>query len=68
MTNNYLNKNEKVLNRLSSNNQNMKKGVKSSKLSRDKLAISIKEAQKDPRFVREVNKFIKATTRVHKLY
>ncbi len=33
----------------------------------DELIKSIKEAQKDPEFIREINKFIKATTEVHKL-
>lgn len=43
----------------------MKRGASSSK--EDKLAESLKEAQKDPNFIRELNKFIKATTTIHKL-
>jgi len=37
------------------------------KAKEDKLIKEIKEAQKDPDFVREVNKFIKATTKIYKL-
>jgi len=33
----------------------------------DKLMKEIKEAQKDPEFIKEVNRFIKATTKIHKL-
>jgi len=32
-----------------------------------KKKISIKEAQKDPVFVKEVKKFIKASTKIYKL-
>ncbi len=32
-----------------------------------KLVKSIKEAQKDPNFIKEINKFIKATTNISKL-
>ncbi len=32
-----------------------------------KLVKSIKEAQKDPDFIKEINKFIKATTNISKL-
>ncbi len=35
---------------------------KTKKLKGDELIKAIKEAQKDPEFIREVNKFIKATT------
>ena len=62
-----LNNKEKTLNKLESIRINMKKGVKISKLSGKKLVETIKEAQKDPEFIKEVNKFIKATTRIHKL-
>ena len=41
---------------------------KKSASKHDKLAIAIKEAQKDPNFIRELNKFIKAATRVYRLY
>ena len=40
---------------------------KAKKISSGELIKAIQEAQKDPNFIREVNKFIKATTRVHKL-
>jgi len=33
-----------------------------SELKGEKLIKAIKEAQKDPEFIREINKFIKATT------
>lgn len=33
-----------------------------SKLTWNELIQEIKEAQKDPEFIREINKFIKATT------
>ena len=36
-------------------------------LSSRELIKSIKEAQKDPNFIKEVNRFIKATTTVYKL-
>ncbi|NQU78162.1 hypothetical protein HQ545_00165 [Candidatus Woesearchaeota archaeon] len=48
----------------------MKKGVKkrvSSRLTDAELDRAIKEAQNDPKFISDVNKFIKATTRVYKL-
>lgn len=51
----------KNLNRLSSAIETMKRGA-SSELKGEKLDRAIKEAQKDPEFMREVNKFIKATT------
>ena len=63
-----LTRNEKDLNRLNSNNQNMKRGVISSELKGDKLIKAMKEAHKNSGFIREINKFIKATTSVHKLY
>jgi len=31
------------------------------------LVNSIKEAQKDPNFIKDINKFIKATTKIYKL-
>lgn len=31
------------------------------------LLKAMKEARKDPNFIREINKFIKATTTIHKL-
>lgn len=37
------------------------------KQTKDELAEEIKEAQKDPGFIREVNKFIKAATAIRKL-
>ncbi|MEK6932886.1 MAG: hypothetical protein AABW56_03780 [Nanoarchaeota archaeon] len=40
---------------------------KSKKISNRQLIKAIQEAQKDPSFIREVNKFIKATTNVYKL-
>ncbi|MBU3942056.1 MAG: hypothetical protein KKF74_04035 [Nanoarchaeota archaeon] len=63
-----LTRNEKDLNRLNPNSQNMKRNVISSELKGDKLIKAMKEAQKDSRFIKEINKFIKATTSVHKLY
>ena len=35
--------------------------------SNRELIKSIKEAQKDPNFIKEINRFIKATTNVYKL-
>jgi len=63
-----LTKNEKDLNRLNSNSQNMKKSVISSELKGDKLIKAMKDAKKNSGFIKEINKFIKATTSVHKLY
>tara|TARA_Y100000310_G_C20680163_1_gene815465 strand:- start:802 stop:921 length:120 start_codon:yes stop_codon:yes gene_type:complete len=34
----------------------------------DKLIKEIKEAQKDPELIREINKFVKATTNIYKLH
>ena len=45
----------------------MKKKKSGSKLSGKELAKAIKEAQKDPQFVKDINKFIKITTGVYKL-
>ena len=45
----------------------MKRGAVSSDLKRDKLAKAIIEAQKNPDFIKEINKFIKEATKVHKL-
>ncbi|MBI5871738.1 hypothetical protein HZB88_01490 [archaeon] len=52
---------KKDLNRLNSNKLNMKRGARS-ELKGEELIKSIKEAQKDPEFIREINKFIKVTT------
>ena len=60
-------KNKKDLNRISSENRLMKRGIVHSELKGDKLIKAIKEAQKDPEFIREINKFIKAATTIHKL-
>jgi len=38
------------------------------KLKGIELDRAIKEAQKDPEFIKEINEFIKATTTIHKLY
>lgn len=38
-----------------------------SKSKQDKLMNEMKEVQKDPEFIREINKFIKASTSIHKL-
>ena len=65
MKSNKLIKNKKDLNRLDSKRQSMKRGAKSKEIE---LTRAIKEAQKDPEFIREINKFIKATTKIHKLY
>jgi len=43
----------------------MKRGA--GKLKGDKLIKAIKEAQKDPQFMKEIKKFIKATTSIRKL-
>ena len=44
------------------------KRTRNSKSEADKLAKAITEAQKDPQFIREINRFIKATTSIHKLH
>jgi hypothetical protein len=62
-----LNTKRKNLNRLSLTIETMKRGG-SSKLKGKELDRAIKEAQKDPEFIREINEFIKATTTIHKLY
>lgn len=68
MKQNDLIQNKKTLNSINSiNNNSMKRGLSSSKLNEQELRKSIKEAQKDPNFIRELNKFIKAATTVHKL-
>lgn len=54
-------RNKKHLNRLSSDNQSMKRGG-ACRLRGAELMKAIKEAQKDPEFIREIKKFIKATT------
>lgn len=61
MMNKPLIRNEKHLNRLSSNNQNMKRGG-ACRLKGVELIKAIKEAQKDPEFIREIKRFIKITT------
>jgi len=35
-------------------------------MKKDKLMEEIKEAQKDPNFIKEINRFIKATTDIYK--
>lgn len=57
------NNKKKNLKRLTFYNRSMKKEVK-----RNKLMDSILDAQKDPEFIRDINKFIKATMQIHKLY
>ena len=37
-------------------------------MTQKELLKAIKEAQKDPKFIKEINKFIKATISIHKLY
>jgi hypothetical protein len=54
-------KNKKDLNRRSSNKINMKRGRKNN------LFKKIEEAQKDPIFIKEINKFIKSSTKIYKL-
>ena len=59
------NNNKKVLNSSNTKKKSMKKGVKkknSGKLKGAELVKAIKEAQKDPEFMKEVDLFIKATT------
>jgi hypothetical protein len=51
----------KSLSRLRPAFQTMKRGV-GSELKGEELDRAIKEAQKDPEFMREINKFIKVTT------
>ncbi|MCK5630857.1 MAG: hypothetical protein KAI26_09620 [Nanoarchaeota archaeon] len=46
----------------------MGRKIKKLKSREDKLMIDIKEAQKDPQFIAEINKFIKESTKIHKLY
>lgn len=61
-------KNRKDLNKLTSNifyttrGASMKKEV-NSKLKGDELVKAIKEAQKDPEFMKDIDKFIEATTK-----
>ena len=45
----------------------MKTSKRASELKGDELIKAIKEAQKDPEFMREISKFIKATTSVYRL-
>ena len=67
-------KNEKDLNKSKSKILHIKRGVSmkkeamSSKLKSNELVKAIKEAQKDPEFIKEINKFIKATTNIYKLH
>ena len=60
---------KKVLNRIDSNNYKrgvkMKKSVSISKSN--KLSKDIKEAQKNPEFMKEIQSFIKASTTIYKL-
>ena len=59
--------NKKSLNKPTSTDLNMKSRVHN-RICEDNSVSSIKEAQKDPEFLREINKFIKASTRIYKLY
>ena len=45
----------------------MKRVTKSSQSKGDALTKAIKEAQKDPKFMKDIRKFIKATTSVYSL-
>ena len=45
----------------------MGRKLKQLKAKEDKLMIDIKEAQKDPVFIAEINKFIKESTKIHNL-
>ncbi len=58
---------EKDLNKPPPNSRYMRKNKTTSRLKGDELIMAIKEAQKDPQFIREINKFIKATTNVYRL-
>jgi len=40
---------------------------KPKRISNGELIKAIQEAQKDPNFIREINRFIKATTHIYKL-
>jgi|TARA_Y100000310_G_scaffold202556_1_gene202770 hypothetical protein len=66
--NNLINK-KKSLNRIDSNNikrgVKMKRGLNNSK--GDKLVGAIREAQKNPEFMKEIKSFIKTSTTVYKL-
>jgi len=57
--NNSTTRNKKSLNRSNFKIANMKTD---SKLKGAKLIKAIKQAQKDPEFIREINKFIRITT------
>ena len=56
----------KALNRLNPLKNSMRKGP--SRKVKEELSASIKEAQQDPEFFKEINRFIKATKSVYKLY
>lgn len=45
----------------------MKKKAHSSKLKGKRFVKAVRDAQKDPQFMEEINKFIKITTNVYKL-
>lgn len=44
-----------------------KRKIKSSELRNKELIHAIKESQKDPKFIKEVNKFIKASNSIYNL-
>ena len=41
--------------------------LKTKSMADDKFIQSLKEAQKDPQFMKDIAKFVKATTSVYKL-
>jgi hypothetical protein len=57
---------KKDLNRLHFNGRTMKKGKVRSRRG-DLFFAKLKEAQKDPGFIADIDRFIKATTRIYKL-
>ncbi|MBS3142808.1 hypothetical protein J4464_05480 [Candidatus Woesearchaeota archaeon] len=63
-------KNEKDLNSTNAKLQIRKGGfvMRSKRFGSDKLISEIREAQKNPQFIKEINQFIKATTRIYKLH
>ena len=66
-------KNEKDLNKSTSKILYIKRGISMkkeamrSKLKGDELIKAIKQTQKDPEFIKEINKFIKAATSIYRL-
>lgn len=60
-------KNKKDLNRIISKNKLMKRGTIHSKLKTEGFYKILKEAQEDPKFIKEIKEFVKATTTIHKL-